>query len=450
MSTPKPSEAPRPKPPTPAALAARSRHPVKVPVVSDLDAKDIASASKHGAVEGGNCILIDGETRHILGLAEGDDPLLPYIRKYFDHVAALERFHARLEASEPTLRDIDESLKAAEAVLTSPDSIGSFTAYRKRLAVVSKKATALRDKMAAERETLRAAAEAEREALVLRAEEIAAKPIGSIRWKDDTAELRGLLDAWKEAQKSSLRIGKEAEHALWQRFAHARSTFEKTRKRHFTELEKNNSTVADLKEALVKRAEELVSSTKWEETAREYRGLMAEWKAAGRGRKQSDDELWKRFQSAQDSFFESRRAVLDVERVTEESNLQKKEAILAEAEALLPITDLATVKVALHSIQDRFEAVGRVPKAKADALHKRLGIVERAVREATESAWTNRNPELEARANGAAQQLLSAIADLEEQIEKATSKGDAEAVKELTEACETRQEWLEQIQSSAN
>ena len=339
--------------------------------------------------------------------------------------------------------------KAAEAVLSSPDCIGDLTKYRKRLSAVSKKAIALRDTMAAEREVIRAAAETEREALVLRAEEIAAKPLGSIRWKDDTTELRGLLDAWKEAQKSSLRIGKEAEHALWQRFAHARSTFEKTRKHHFAELEKNNSVVSDLKEALVKRAEALVSSTRWEETAREFRGLMAEWKAAGRGRKQSDDALWKRFQLAQDAFFESRRAILDVERVAEETNLEKKEAIVREAEALLPVTDLSTAKMTLHSLQDRFEVIGRVPKAQTDALHKRLGVVERAVREATEEAWTSRNPELEARVSGAAQQLITAIADLEEQIEKATSKGDAEAVKDLTEALKVRQEWLGQIQSAA-
>lgn len=449
MNAPKPGESPRPKPPTPAALAARTRRPIKVSIVDDLDSKAVASASKHGAVEDGNVVLVDGENRHILGPASGDEPLLPFVRKYFDHVAALERFHARLETSEPTLRDLDSSLKALDAVVTSPDCIGDLAAYRKRLAAIEKKATTLRDKMNAEREEVRATAEAEREALVARAETIAAKPIGAIHWKDDTTELRGLLDAWKEAQKSSIRIGKEAEHALWTRFAHARSTFEKTRKHHFAELEKTNSTVADLKESLAIRAEALVSSMRWEETAREYRSLMAEWKTSGRGRKASDDVLWKRFQTAQDAFFEARRAVLETEKVVEETNLSKKEAIVAEAEALLPITDLSTAKVTLHSLQDRFEAIGRVPKAEADALHKRLGVVERTVREATDAAWTNRNPELEARVSGAAQQLLTALADLDEQIEAAKKKGDSAAVKKLTEARETRQTWLDQIQSSA-
>ncbi|MBN2176993.1 MAG: DUF349 domain-containing protein [Demequinaceae bacterium] len=448
MSTAKPGTSPRPKPPTPAALAARSKHPVKIPVVTDLDTKAIASASKFGEVEDGKVVLIDGDARHVLGPAEGDEPLLPFIRRYYDHVSGLERFFARLETSELTIRDIESGLKEAEAVLAAPDCVGSLAAFRKRLSVVSKKAIGLRDAIAAERETLRAAAEAEREALVVRAEEIAAKPIGAVHWKDDTAELRSLLDSWKEAQKSSTRIGKEAEHALWHRFAHARSTFEKTRKHHFAELEKRNAEVAETKEKLALRAEEIVSSTKWEETAREFRGLMSEWKAAGRGRKASDDELWKRFQTAQDAFFDARRAILETEKAVEDTNLEQKEAIVSEAEALLPVTDLSIVKTTLRSLQDRFEAVGKVSKADADLLHRRLAAVERAVREAQDEAWTARNPELEARVSGAAQQLISAIEDLDAQIEAAEAAGDQATVKELTESREARKAWLEQIQSS--
>ncbi|MCJ7827317.1 MAG: DUF349 domain-containing protein [Demequinaceae bacterium] len=423
---------------------------MKISVVTDLDTKAIASASKHGVVEDGNVILIDGDTRHVLGPAEGDEPLLPFVRRYYDHIASLDRFHARLETSEPTIRDIDTALKAAEDFLEAPDCVGDLAAYRKRLSAVSKKATTLRDKISAEREAVRATAEAEREALVLKAEAIAAKPIGAVHWKDDTTELRGLLDAWKESQKSSIRIGKEAEHALWQRFAHSRSAFEKTRKRHFAELEKRNAEVSEIKEKLASRAEELVSSTKWEETAREFRGLMAEWKASGRGRKASDDELWKRFQTSQDAFFEARRAIQDTEKAIEDTNLTQKEAIVAEAEALLPVTDLSVVKTTLRSLQDRFEAAGKVSKADADALHRRLAAVERAVREATNAAWTERNPELEARVSGAAQQLISAIVELDSQIEAAQAKGDGAAVKELTESRKTRQAWLEQIQSSAS
>ncbi|WP_447410717.1 DUF349 domain-containing protein, partial [Clostridium perfringens] len=83
--------------------------------------------------------------------------------------------------------------------------------------------------------------------------------------------LRALLDAWKEAQRSGARVPKEAERALWRRFTHARSSFEKARKHHFAQLDRDNAAVADRKEELVARAESLQTSTDWDYTARAFR-----------------------------------------------------------------------------------------------------------------------------------------------------------------------------------
>jgi hypothetical protein len=177
---------------------------------------------------------------------------------------------------------------------------------------------------------------------------------------------------------------------------------------------------------------------------------MNAWKTAGRGRKASDDALWARFQAAQDAFFEARRAVLDVERSSEEANLAVKEAIVKEAEALLPIKDLAAARRALHSINDRFEAAGRVPKAAAPVLTKRLAAVERAVREADQASWTARNPEVEARVSDAAQKLMTAIADLERDIAAAVTAGKSKLAEELTEARDARRAWLDQINGSGS
>jgi hypothetical protein len=58
-----------------------------------------------------------------------------------------------------------------------------------------------------------------------------------------------------------------------------------------------------VKERLVKEAEALAGSTDWGPTAGEYRDLMQQWKAAGPAPRDVDDELWKRFRGAQDTFF---------------------------------------------------------------------------------------------------------------------------------------------------
>lgn len=439
-----------PKAPSPKALAGKAHHPVKVPVVSDLDAAELAAAAAHGLVEGESVVLVDGETRHVVGPAEGDEPVLPYARRYFEHIGTLERFHGRLETSDLSIRDIDGALTALRAVVTAPDCVGDLAAFRERLAPIEAQATALRDTMAAAKAEARAVALAEREGIVARAEAIAAKGEDSIRWKEDTAELRELLDTWKTAQKTGARLGKDTEKELWQRFAHARSAFERVRKHHFADLDKVNTDVASHKEALTAKAESLATSRDWDATSRAFRDLMGEWKNAGRGRRATDDALWTRFRAAQDAFFEGKRVATEASAEAANANLGAKEAAVKEAEAILPVRDLALAKATLRGAQDRFEAAGEVSKPDAVRLARRLSAVEKAVRDADGAVWEKKNPELEARVSGAAQQLIAAIADLDAQIAAATKADNAKAVASLTESRDARQSWLDQIQASVS
>jgi pantothenate synthetase len=78
-----------------------------------------------------------------------------------------------------------------------------------------------------------------------------------------------------------------------------------------------------------------------------------------------------------------------------------------------------------------------------------MSAVEKAIREADQSAWTTRNPEIEARATGAAAQLHAAIADLEQQLADAKAAKDTRKVKELTESLAARKAWLKQIEAVA-
>jgi hypothetical protein len=438
---------PVPRVPSPAQLAAHSKPTVRVPVVEEITPAHIAAAAEFGAVDGEQVVVIDGDARIPVGPASGDAPIEPYARAFIELAASVERFHARLTGTDLGPKDIDSSLAALKAQISSPSSVGNFAALRARFAIVEAEATEISQRVRAEREAARAEALAAREQIVATAEALAAKPIDKVHWKNDTAQMRELLDTWKESQRSGARVAKDAEKELWKRFTHARSSFEKARKHHFAQLDKDNSAVATAKEDLVAKAEALSTSTDWDATAREYKRLMDAWRGAGRGRKSTDDALWRRFHAAQDAFFEARKAAGDAEEAALAENVAPKEAIVKEAEALLPVTDVRAAKQALRSIQDRFEAAGQVPRADAARLTKRIGAVERAVREADQAAWTQRNPEIEARASGAAAQLHAAIADLEAQLATAKSSKDARRAKELEESLAARKAWLKQIES---
>jgi hypothetical protein len=449
----KPSAKPRPaapKPgsftaPSPAIVAAHKTHPVKVPVVDAVSPDDLESARGFAEVTDDAVFVIDGDAKHEVGKAQGDEPLTPYVRAYLELRASIERFHARLSTSDLSPKDVDDSLKAINEGLTTPVVVGDLAALRERFATVEAEAIEVRSRIQAERKAARDEAIAAREQIVAQAEAIAAKDLNAIHWKNDTTTLRDLLDAWKEAQRSGARVPKDTERALWKRFTHARSSFEKARKHHFAELDKDNASVASSKEALVAKAQALAETTDWDRGARGFKELMGEWKSAGRGRRSTDDALWKKFQKAQDAFFETRRAASDAEDDALAGNVEAKEAAVVEAEALLPIKDLDATKQALRSIQDRFEAAGRVPRGDVTRLTKRMGAVEKAVRDAEDAAWTSRNPELEARATGAAAQLENAIAKLEAELEAAKAAKDTKKTKALTEDLDARKAWLKQI-----
>ncbi|GMA37746.1 hypothetical protein GCM10025876_39500 [Demequina litorisediminis] len=173
---------------------------------------------------------------------------------------------------------------------------------------------------------------------------------------------------------------------------------------------------------------------------------MGEWKTAGRGRRSVDDALWKRFQTAQDAFFDARRSASDAEDEALAGNVEAKEAAVVEAEALLPLTDLDNAKRQLRAIQDRFEDAGRVPRADVARLNKRMGVVEKAVRDAEDAQWNSRNPEQSVAPRVPPPRLEAAIGELEADLAAAKEAGDKRKVKEAEEALAARRAWLEQIQ----
>ena len=126
-----------------------------------------------------------------------------------------------------------------------------------------------------------------------------------------------------------------------------------------------------------------------------------------------------------------------------------KEAILVDAEAILPVTDIERAKAQLRQIQDRWEEVGRVPSSDLHRIEGRLRAVEAAVREAEEKEWRRTNPETRARAAGMVGQLEEQIAQLERSLADAEAKGDNEGGYQLcVRPSRPSAPWLAQISSS--
>lgn len=151
----------------------------------------------------------------------------------------------------------------------------------------------------------KAAAGAAREAAVARKEELitqAHELANSEQWKVAGEKLNAIIEEWKTLP----RAGRAVDDALWKRYASARDEFNRRRREHFSALNAARKTAAARKEELTVTAESLSDSTKWESTANQLKKLMAEWKTLPRLSREAEEQLWKRFRTAQDHFFAQR------------------------------------------------------------------------------------------------------------------------------------------------
>jgi hypothetical protein len=452
---PSPSAARRPAP-SPAAFAARPKTapsaavPVPTPVSS---AASLAEAARWGRVEGDGQVFltIDGE-EHPVGQYPGvsDDEALGYFaRKFDDVVAQIVLLEQRVGSKAPTT-DMQKTVTHLREQLAERNMVGDLRSAEGRLDTLAGQITELEKAEKAEHDAVRAAELAAREAIVAEAETISGQDPAQIQWKTSSARMNELFESWKTAQKSGVRLGRSNEDALWKRFRAARTVFDRHRRAYFSQLDSNNSAAKSAKEKLISEAEALSSSTDWGFAAGEYRRLMDEWKASPRASRKDDDALWARFRAAQDVFFTNRQAANDEIDQEYGANLKVKEALLVEANALLPIKDLTAAKKALQSIRDRWEEAGKVPRADMGRIEAGLRKVEDAVRHAEDENWKRSNPETKARTNSALSQLEAAIAGLKEDLAKAEKAGDQRKIKAAQEALDARQAWLDQISRSAS
>ena len=450
-AAPKPASIPKPSAvPTPAALAKSAPRPTAPAAPAPILTDHSVSASFGRVDENGTVFVRTKEGEKEVGSYPGataDEALTYFARKYDELYASAVLLEQRLAQPEVPSKDVADALKALTAQVNEASVVGDLEGLATQLDTIQSGIAAKRTVEQQHRAEARAAAAAERERIVAEAEGIADQPENRIQWKQSGARMRELLDEWKSHQRAATRLDRETETALWQRFSAARNRFDKARRTHFATLDATHAEAKGAKERLVAEAEKLSTSTDWAATAGAFKRLMDDWRRAGRASRADDDRLWERFKAAQDAFFAAKDAVVAAEEEQYRGNLAVKETLLAEAEAILPVTDLDRAKAQLRVIQDKWDAAGKVPRADMDRVEKAMRRVEQAVRDAEDRKWRSSNPEAAARAQGMVEQLERAVAELKDDLAKAEASGNAGKVKKAQDALDARQAWLDQARA---
>ena len=365
-----------------------------------------------------------------------DEALAYFERKYEGLVVEIGLLEKRVKTTDLSAKDAQAAVDHLREQVDAHHAVGDLAALTVRLDKLVETVEARREERKQQRAKQSDEARHSKEALVVEAEELAA----SDQWRAAGERLRALVDTWKGLP----RLDRKSDDELWHRFSHARSAFSKRRKAHFASLDAQREDARKTKERLVAEAEGLSASADWGPTAARYRELMADWKAAGRAQREHEDDLWNRFRGAQDVFFAARSSVFAERDAEQTENLKLKEELAEEAEKLLPVTDLKAARAAFRSINERWEAIGHVPRDSRPKVEGRMHTIERALQESEETEWRRTNPEARARAEGLTGQLQAAVDKLTGQIEQARTQGNNSRADKLQRELEGRQALLEQ------
>ncbi len=305
-----------------------------------------------------------------------------YVEKFYDLVQINRElrdldFRKNLEAK-------TEFCEQAEALAESDDVVGSFKElqklheqwkefgpvakefrdsiwerFRAATAVINKKYQAhfegLKEQQVANLEA--------KTALCEKVEEIAAKEItSSNQWNTLSKEIEAIQAEWRKIGFATRKDNQK----VYDRFRAACDQFFSRKREYYNEFKDSMNDNMSKKLALIEQAEALSGSTDWKKTSEAFIELQKQWKEIGAVPRKKSEQLWKRFRSACDAFFNER----DKQAKPENDfygNLKAKRALIEEIEAYVSADADADMEAA-RGFAERWNAIGFVPFKEKEAV----------------------------------------------------------------------------------
>ena len=185
------------------------------------------------------------------------------------------------------------------------------------------------------------------------------------QWEATTKDVIAIQQEWRSIgfapQKMNVKI--------FERFRTANDVFFNKKAEFFKTLKAQYAENLEKKQALVKKAQELVGSTDWKKTGDKLINLQKEWKNIGMVPRKQGEQLWKDFLDACNKFFEARNKANAGTRNAEHTNLDKKREVVAKLKALLE-NPVENAQQAIQKLTAEYNAIGHVPFKEKDNIYK--------------------------------------------------------------------------------
>lgn len=181
-------------------------------------------------------------------------------------------------------------------------------------------------------------------------------------------------DEWREIGP----VPRENNEEIWERFKEATDKINQRRRDHYKNLQDEQKNNYEAKKTLCEQIEkqieeaELNTIKQWERNSEKINDLMKQWKTIGRAPKSQNDEIWDRFKSSLDLFYEKKRAFFNELKKQQMENYNLKLKICEKAESIQESNSWRSTTDELINLQKEWKNIGPVPRKYSDKIWKRF------------------------------------------------------------------------------
>jgi hypothetical protein len=185
-------------------------------------------------------------------------------------------------------------------------------------------------------------------------------------WNDFSQEVVRLQQMWRSIGFAP----RKDNNRVYDRFRTACDEFFNRKREYFSRHREEQHSNLQLKTDLCMQAEALSNSTEWKKTSDELVIIQRKWKEIGPVPRKYSDQLWQRFRTACDTFFQKKAEFFNSQDSEQEENLQRKLELVEKVKAFSLSDDHYEDLVTLKEIQKEFTSIGHIPIERKDEVYR--------------------------------------------------------------------------------
>jgi hypothetical protein len=187
-------------------------------------------------------------------------------------------------------------------------------------------------------------------------------------------KLQELHNLWKELGP----VPADKREEVWDRFSETSKKIRQSYQEHFEKLKEEREANYQQKVILCEKIEEIVNENlpqngkEWNEISDQIMEVQKIWKTIGMVPNKVNTEIYERFRSACNKFFDAKKEFFNVINEELNTNLQKKIELCVNAELIKDNTDWKKTTEMFLDLQKKWKEIGSVPKKNSEQVWKRF------------------------------------------------------------------------------